>query len=369
MNTANTKDEEVQTAPAKKTRAPRKTAAKKPATKAKKESVDQKPTPPPSQVIKEGKDPIEKPAEETISAEELGKLMMKAVAEKMEQTPPATETKAPLQKKSSITDVEVAKKLINIFQSAQDRKLQFNLGFDYVRRLLEYKTCYYTGIPFTEDGPMARSFDRIDSAKGYIEGNVVACTIDINGKKSNLTYKEIECLHGKLSKLHGNRKKYPKVLILGNARHGKDTLAELLNKHFGMTFKSSSEAAAEIFIYDELKDEMGYETFEQCFKDRENHRDIWYRMITDFNREDRARLAKEIISNSDCYVGMRNIDEFHGAKELFDHIIWVDASERLPEEVGSFTIPKSEAHFIIENNTTLEDFERKAIKLGKLLFR
>ena len=54
----------------------------------------------------------------------------------IKQVPPIT--------KSSISDVEVAKKLINIYQSAQDRKLQFNLSFEYVRRMLEYKTCYYT---------------------------------------------------------------------------------------------------------------------------------------------------------------------------------------------------------------------------------
>jgi len=101
--------------------------------------------------------------------------------------------------KPSISDVEVAKKLINIFQSAQDRKLQFNLSFEYVRKMLEYKTCYYTGKTFTEDGPLARSFDRVDSDKGYIEGNVVACTIEINGKKSNLSFEEISCLYHKLA--------------------------------------------------------------------------------------------------------------------------------------------------------------------------
>jgi hypothetical protein len=101
--------------------------------------------------------------------------------------------------KTGITDIEVAKKLINIYQSAQDRKLQFNLSFEYVKKMLEYKTCYYTGKPFTEDGPNARSFDRVDSDKGYIEGNVVACTIEINGKKSNLSFEEISCLYLKMS--------------------------------------------------------------------------------------------------------------------------------------------------------------------------
>ena len=107
--------------------------------------------------------------------------------------------------KSNISDVEVAKKLINIYQSAQDRKLQFNLSFEYVRKMLEYKTCYYTNKIFTEDGPFARSFDRVDSDKGYIEGNVVACTVDINGKKSNLSFDEISCIYQKLAKKKTNK--------------------------------------------------------------------------------------------------------------------------------------------------------------------
>jgi hypothetical protein len=114
--------------------------------------------------------------------------------------------------KEIITDVEVAKKLINIFQSSQDRKLEFNLSFEYVKKLLEYKTCYYTNIPFTEDGTFARSFDRVDSDKGYIEGNVVACTIDINGKKANLSFDEIACLYIKLSKHNENKPKIEKKI-------------------------------------------------------------------------------------------------------------------------------------------------------------
>lgn len=118
-----------------------------------------------------------------------------------EQRPHSTEQRPTLiQNKTCISDVEVAKKLINIYQSAQDRKLQFNLSFEYVRKMLEYKTCYYTNKLFTEDGPNARSFDRVDSDKGYVEGNVVACTIDINGKKSNLSFDEIACIYNKLHK-------------------------------------------------------------------------------------------------------------------------------------------------------------------------
>jgi hypothetical protein len=127
------------------------------------------------------------------------KIVEQVQHEQVKPTAPIQNTK----QQPAISEIEVAKKLINIYQSAQDRKLQFNLSFEYVRKMLEYKTCYYTNKPFTEDGPNARSFDRVDSDKGYIEGNVVACTIDINGKKSNLSFEEISCIYQKLVKKKG----------------------------------------------------------------------------------------------------------------------------------------------------------------------
>jgi len=103
--------------------------------------------------------------------------------------------------KPQIPDIEVAKKLVNIHSSAQSRNLDFDLTFEYVKKLLEYNTCFYTNVQFTEDGPNARSFDRVDNDKGYVIGNVVACTTDINGKKNNLTIDEIVCLYKKLANL------------------------------------------------------------------------------------------------------------------------------------------------------------------------
>lgn len=104
-----------------------------------------------------------------------------------------------LQESTEINDLEVAKKMLKIYQSSADRKLEFNLSFESVKKLLTYQTCYYTNKKFEEEGNYSRSFDRVDSAKGYIEGNVVACTVDINGKKSNLSFEEIECIYKKIS--------------------------------------------------------------------------------------------------------------------------------------------------------------------------
>jgi len=161
-----------------------------------------------------------------------------------------------------------------------------------------------------------------------------------------------------------------KLLIIGHGRHGKDTLAELLRDNFDMKFVSSSQAAADIFIYDSLKDKYNYNSPDECFNDRANHRAEWYDLICDYNKEDRAKLAKGILSKANCYVGMRDRAEIEEClrQNLFDLIIWVDASERLPlESADSFNIDKSCADIIIENNGTLEEFTNKVFKIGKIL--
>lgn len=166
-----------------------------------------------------------------------------------------------------------------------------------------------------------------------------------------------------------NKNKFPKLLIIGHKRHGKDSMAEILRDNFGLKFKSSSQSAADIFIYDALKEKYNYKTSEECFKDRINHRAEWYEMICDYNKNDKARLAKGILESANCYVGMRDREEIEECmrQKLFDLIIWVDASERMPlEDSSSFNIDKSCADLILENNGSLEGFEEKVLRIGKV---
>lgn len=166
-------------------------------------------------------------------------------------------------------------------------------------------------------------------------------------------------------------KKMPRLLIIGHGRHGKDTLAEIFARDYGMTFKASSMAASEIFIYDVLKDTYGYRTPEECFADRGNHRKEWYDLICLYNEHDKAKLAKSIMTTSNCYVGMRDkleIDECL-RQGVFDLVIWVDASSRLPKEPkDSFNITTKSADILISNNGTFEEFEIKARRLGNIIF-
>lgn len=104
-----------------------------------------------------------------------------------------------------LSDYQVAKKLIQLKQSADSRSLDFDLKFTTVKRLLSAKKCYYTGTRFTPEGPFSRSIDRVDSSLGYIDDNVVACTVDINGKKNNLTIEDISIMYKKITQFENKK--------------------------------------------------------------------------------------------------------------------------------------------------------------------
>jgi dephospho-CoA kinase len=148
-----------------------------------------------------------------------------------------------------------------------------------------------------------------------------------------------------------------KLMIMGHARHGKDTACEYLRDKYGLTFKSSSEAACEAIIYPALKDIHGYKTIEECFNDRGNHRKIWYALISNYCHHNPAVLSEIIFQDHDIYCGIRSKKEFDATKAagLFDLSIWIDASNRLPaESEDSCTVTKEDADIVISNNGTLE---------------
>jgi hypothetical protein len=105
-------------------------------------------------------------------------------------------------REDTLTDYTVAKKLIQLKQSADSRGIVFGLSFFAVRKLMNAKVCFYTKKKFGEDLD-ARSIDRVDSSVGYVDGNVVACTVDINRKKANLTHDEILLLSARIQHHRG----------------------------------------------------------------------------------------------------------------------------------------------------------------------
>ena len=164
-----------------------------------------------------------------------------------------------------------------------------------------------------------------------------------------------------------------KLMIVGHGRHGKDTVAQILADELGLTFCSSSYFCAKAFIYDALKNVFGYESVAECYADRntsQRMRDLWHTLICAYNKDDPARLSREILSEYDIYVGIRSDGEFVEAEleGLFDLSIWVDASGRLDSEgESSFEIKRSDCDIVIDNNYSEEDLTRRVTRLASVL--
>jgi hypothetical protein len=162
---------------------------------------------------------------------------------------------------------------------------------------------------------------------------------------------------------------FPRVLILGHARHGKDTVAEMLRDRYGLRFSSSSMFCAERVMMPYFAQHgVPYATVEECYEDRGNHRSTWFDRIEDYNSHDRARLAREMLeAGNDMYVGMRSDREFQEAQWLFDFVVWVDSSGRgvPPEAETSMTIRFSPGMLCIRNDGTLEDLQAAVDRLAK----
>jgi len=160
----------------------------------------------------------------------------------------------------------------------------------------------------------------------------------------------------------------PKILIIGHARHGKDTVAEMIRDIMGLNFISSSVFVGQKAIWPMWGKER-YPNFEAMFEDRVNYRSLWFDLIAAYNTPDKTRIARTMLEEGcDMYVGMRNIDEYRACKEidLFDEVIWVDRSfHQSPEPKESMNLDKSMATRFIDNNYSLSKLKESIIQLQK----
>lgn len=140
---------------------------------------------------------------------------------------------------------------------------------------------------------------------------------------------------------------------MGYARHGKDTVAEMLAKHYRIKFTPSTKLAAEHIIYPLTRTK--YSSVKDCFNDRGNHREFWFKAIQKYNTPNKTNFISLVLSKSDIYCGLRCAQEFFAAKEsnYFDYTIWVNANKRKPpESAKSCSVRPKMANVVLDNNTT-----------------
>ncbi|MFW8636723.1 hypothetical protein [Cribrihabitans pelagius] len=157
-----------------------------------------------------------------------------------------------------------------------------------------------------------------------------------------------------------------RLLLIGHGRHGKDTVGELLSESYGMRSVSSSEFAARKAVFPLMRDV--YPDWRACFEDRANHRELWFHAIAAYNLRPGPMLAEQILEHHDIYTGMRRRDEFERSRHLFDLVIWVDASNRLPPEPpGSMQLTAADADWIIDNNGSEAALSGEAARLASVI--
>lgn len=114
----------------------------------------------------------------------------------------------PVQKKEKTIENFLLKKSWNRFKDAA-KILEYDLTEDCIKELLEkqeYKD-FYTGIK--PEDYHEYSIDRIDSSKGYIQGNVVITTNAVNMMKGEMS---IEEFLNRINTIHNNQDKIKSLL-------------------------------------------------------------------------------------------------------------------------------------------------------------
>jgi hypothetical protein len=165
-------------------------------------------------------------------------------------------------------------------------------------------------------------------------------------------------------------KRKPRLMVIGHARHGKDTACEILHTTFGFTFANSSLFVAERAVMPYMASVRGirYASPEKCYADRHAYRADWFNAISRFNIPDRARLSREIFAQHDIYCGIRNDRELMAARNagLFQAAIWIDRSDHVPPEPGeSMRIERWMADFVVDNNGAIDDLRYNLCQLVK----
>ena len=159
-----------------------------------------------------------------------------------------------------------------------------------------------------------------------------------------------------------------KILILGHARHGKDTVAKLLQQEMKLRFIPTSMYIAKHIIYPHFQSK--YKNVDECYEDRVNNRELWFNLINEYSKYDPSRLVKEILKCSDIYVGLRCKKQFNSVKHLFDVIIWVSRHKHAPKEsISSCTVHKTDANILLNNNKTLRDLKYEVQNICKQIYK
>ena len=158
------------------------------------------------------------------------------------------------------------------------------------------------------------------------------------------------------------------IYVVGNARHGKTTVARLLAAALDCSFADSSLFLADRVVMPYLKEHFGleYPDAVAAHADRGPHRQKWRDAITEFNADDPSKLSGMIFETNRIYCGCRSEVEYLAGKEKYNAIcIYVDAFERLQTKEETFDIPYGICDVKLDNNGEWIDTVNRLLTISK----
>ena len=160
-----------------------------------------------------------------------------------------------------------------------------------------------------------------------------------------------------------------KILIVGHARHGKDTVAEMIADQLGIEFQCTSRQIAGHVRHCMAGNmpQYVYASDQECWEDRDNHRAYWHDCIAAYCKENKTAFADLIYAKGLIYCGVRAQAEYDAIVEKYDPVVyWVSNMRKPPESEESMQIKYDPETMIeIPNNFSLEALRQAvAAKLG-----
>ena len=165
----------------------------------------------------------------------------------------------------------------------------------------------------------------------------------------------------------------PRILVVGHARHGKDTVALYMQKMHDYRFVSPSWMYLMEVIWPAIRGvyqtsttfrnvrelaemEIQYENVSDALEYKGEHRKLWFDLISEWLSGDLLRAARIVYGDGHIHCGIRRVDEFTAVCEEFNpYVVWVNSLERgvPPEPKESFQLTESMAHWVLDNSQGL----------------
>lgn len=152
-----------------------------------------------------------------------------------------------------------------------------------------------------------------------------------------------------------------KLLVLGHAGVGKDTVCELLCETKQLVYKHTSMIAAKIVMQEFEKLDIKYDSAKDCYEDRNKHRNFWFSTLREYNYKYANAFFTLATQESDIYCGMRDTAEFRAVLPEVRDVIYVKRDGILVDK--TMRIACMREFTVLTNNGSLAELKEKVADL------